>query len=120
MGLAHREHPSAAAVACRVAVPADRSPGPGRCRRRRPAGAGCWPAGARAGPKPAVPVSIEHSKVEPASVEWKPKVGRASVVGPSGRRSIDGRGAVGVDGEALGRGAWVELCGESVARTRKV
>ena len=77
-------------------------------------------AGPEQGPKPAVPVSIEHSKVEPASVEWKVKVGAESLVAPVGRPSRSSvSGGDGVDGEARCPGRSV-LAAASVARTRKV
>ena len=45
-------------------------------------------------PQSGVPVSIEHSKVEPDSEEWNSKVGVASLVRPVGPESIVATGAV--------------------------
>ena len=44
--------------------------------------------GPEQGPKLGVPVSIEHWKLEPASEEWKVKVGVALDVGPEDPESI--------------------------------
>ena len=69
------------------------------------------------GPKLGVPVSIEHSTVEPASAS-KLKVGRASLVVPAGPPVIDSDGAV---VSTVKLRVWVaELPAPSVARTRKV
>ena len=54
-----------------------------------------WVApGPEQGPKLAVPVSIEHSKVEPASVEWKAKLGVVSLVVPCAAESMIVSGGV--------------------------
>ncbi len=48
-----------------------------------------WVApGPEQGPKDGDPDPSEHSKLEPASLEWNAKVGVASLVGPDGPLSI--------------------------------
>jgi hypothetical protein len=65
----------------------------------------------------AVPVSIEHSTVAPASA-LKSKFGRTSVVVPAGPPVIDSDGAAVSTLKA--RVCVVELPAPSVARTRKL
>ena len=50
--------------------------------------------GPEQGAKLGAPESIEHSKVDSATEEWKAKVGVESVVGPLGPESIVVSGAV--------------------------
>ena len=52
-----------------------------------------WELAPEQGPKLGVPVSIEHSKLAPAS-ELKVKVGVESLVRPEGPESMDTTGAV--------------------------
>ena len=50
---------------------------------------GVWVApGPEQGSKLGVPVSIEHAKLDPASEEWKAKLGVVLVVDPEGPESI--------------------------------
>ena len=51
-----------------------------------------WELAPEQGPKAGVPVSIEHSKLAPAS-ELKVKVGVESLVRPEGPESIESRPA---------------------------
>ena len=79
-----------------------------------------WAApGPEQGPKLAVPVSSEHSKVEPASVEWKAKLGVVSLVVPCAAESMIVSGGVSMV-KVWVAGLGSALLSESVARTRKV
>src|SRR5689334_6815970 len=69
------------------------------------------------GAKLAVPVSIEHSKLEPPSEEWKVKVGVGLLVRPAGPESIVATGGVVSIVQLKAAGLWSVLPAWSVART---
>ncbi len=76
--------------------------------------------GPEQGPKAARPVSIEHSKLEPASVEWNSKLGVESAVVPEGPASMIVSGAVVSTVKERVAGVWSVLFAASIARTEKV
>jgi hypothetical protein len=74
--------------------------------------------------EPQVPESSEHWKVDPLSLELKPKLAAVEVVVPDGPETIDVSGAV-VSGGVCTVQLWVAgdasvLPAASVARTEKV
>ena len=80
-----------------------------------------WVApGPEQGPKAGVPVSSEHSKLEPDSEEWNSKVGVGSLVVPVGPASIVVSGGVVSTVKERVAGLGSVLAAPSVARTRKV